>query len=143
MTKESTSNMKPFSKITIPDEDIPKPKLRLLITVILTIFCGVLILFDQFLGMGTLEVYWILFAAGLIGCCMIIGLVLFVNQKTRMKGEETWLEKWGEEIGWPLMILAFTIQFLFPVLRPFLVGAILGGSWSLVIWHLQRRQVKS
>lgn len=138
-TSNNSSDEEPIPIITLPDEDIPKSRLRLFVTTIITIFVVILVFFDLGLGLWSSEYYWILFGAGLTLCLLVIGLLLVWNLRQRKEGEETWLEKWGEEVGWPLMILAFTIQFVFPLIRPFLLGAILGGSWLIVLWQYRKK----
>ncbi len=139
MTESSQPSRDAFQKITLPNEDIPRSKLRLFVTIIATIFVGALVSIDQFLGLWLLWVYWVLFVLGLLVCCVIIWVLLRWNEGHRKEGEETILERWGDEIGWPLMILAFTIQILIPQVRPILLGAILGGSWLLVVWNRRKR----
>jgi hypothetical protein len=134
MTEDPASGNESFQPITLPNENEPRSKLRLFVTIVMTVFIFVLVLFDQFIGLWSLGTYWVLFTTGLIGCCLFIWVLLRWNEGHRKEGEETFLEKWGDEIGWPLMILAFTIQLLIPQIRPVLLGAILGGSWLLVIW---------
>ncbi len=140
-TEMPPSNDQPFETIVLP-EDISQSKLRIAITVIVSIFIIILVIIDQFLGLWPLGVYWILFSMGLIICCIVILVLLRWNEGHRREGEETFLEKWGDEIGWPLMILTFTIQFLIPQVRPILLGAILGGSWLLAIWNRKKKQQK-
>lgn len=138
MIKRNSQDSDTFQRITLPDEEIPKPRLRLFITIVVTVFIAILVFIDQFLGLWLLWVYWLLFAIGLLGCIFTIWILLRWNERHRKNEEETFLEKWGDEIGWPLMILAFTIQFLIPQIRPILLGAILGGSWFLVWWNRRR-----
>ncbi len=140
-TNHSSSNEEPIPVITLPEEAIPKSCLRLFITTIVTIFIVILVFIDQGLGLWPIGYYWTLFVAGLILSLCVIRLVLLLNLRWRRVGEETWLERRGEEIGWPLMILAFTIQFVFPQIRPFLLGAILGGSWLIVINSIIERRI--
>jgi hypothetical protein len=135
MTEDQSTAQEPFQKITLPDEEIVKPKLRLYITIIITVFVGTLIYIDQLLGLWLFGFYWILFAVGLIVCSIFIWILLRWDKRNRKEGDETFLEKWGEEIGWPLMVLAFTLQFLIPQIRPILFGAVIGGSWFLVFWN--------
>jgi hypothetical protein len=134
-TRELQTAREPFQTITLPEEDFAKPKLRLVVTIIVTVFVGVLIFFDHLLGLWSFGLYWILFVVGLIVCCMAIWILLRWDKRNRKEGDETFLEKWGDEIGWPLMVLAFTLQFLIPQIRPILFGAIIGGSWFLVLWN--------
>lgn len=135
MTEDQSTTQEPFQRITLPDEKIVKPKLRVYIAIIMTVFVGALIFIDQLLGLWPFGYYWILFAVGLIVCCIFIWILLRWDKRNRKEGDETFLEKWGDEIGWPLMVLAFTIQFLIPQVRPILFGAIIGGSWFLVLWN--------
>jgi hypothetical protein len=137
-TKETLTNDEPFPTITLPEEDIPKPRLRLYITSVVTVFIIILISIDQIFSVWPVGFYWIQFALGILLSCLCIGLILIINEKRRTGEEETWLEKYGDEIGWPIMILAFTIQFLFPQIRPFLLGAILAGSWLILLWHRRK-----
>ncbi len=134
-TREHQTAQGPFQTITLPEEDFSKPKLRLVVTTIVTVLVSVLIFFDQLLGLWPFGLYWSLFAVGLIVCCIAIWILLRWDKRTRKEGDETFLEKWGDEIGWPLMVLAFTLQFLIPQIRPILFGAIIGGSWFLVLWN--------
>ncbi|MFW9934268.1 MAG: hypothetical protein ACFFDU_01885 [Candidatus Thorarchaeota archaeon] len=134
MTEDQSTAQEPFQKITLADEGILKPKLRLYITIIITVFVGTLIFIDQLLGLWPIGFYLILFAVGLIVCSIFIWILLRWDKRTRKEGDESFLEKWGDEIGWPLMVLAFTLQFLIPQIRPLLFGAIIGGSWFLVFW---------
>jgi hypothetical protein len=138
--EEIPSYEEQFPTIALPDEDSPKPKLRLFIAIIVTFFVAILIFIDQGLGLWPGGFYWILFALGILLSCLIIGFLFAVNDKRLASDEETWLEKYGDEIGWPIMILAFTIQFLFPQIRPFFLGAILGGSWFIVLWHHRKKR---
>ncbi|MFX1564889.1 MAG: hypothetical protein ACFFCH_02740 [Promethearchaeota archaeon] len=137
-TENPPSGNQSFETITLPEEDIPQSKLRIVITVIVSAFIVILVIIDQFLGLWPLGAYWVLFALGVIFCCVLMWLLLRWNEGHRKEEEETFLEKWGDEIGWPLMILAFTIQFLVPQIRPILLGAILGGSWLLLFWNKKR-----
>ncbi len=127
-----------FETIRFPDNDVSKTRLRLFITIIVTGLIGVLVFFDQLLGLWPLGMYWILFILGLGMCGIFVWVLLRWNERHRKDDEKTFLERWGDEIGWPLMILAFTIQFLVPQIRPILLGAILGGSWFLVLWNRQK-----
>ena len=142
MTEPPPTSSETFQKISLPDNDIPRRTLRLLVTIIVTMFIGVLVIIDQFLGLWLLWVYWLLFALGLIVCSLFMGVLLRWNEGRRKENEETFLERWGDEIGWPLMILAFTIQLLIPQVRPILLGAILGGSWLLVWWNRRKDRAK-
>ncbi|MDO8123358.1 MAG: hypothetical protein Q6364_03170 [Candidatus Hermodarchaeota archaeon] len=107
--KEIPSNGELFPTIALPDADIPTPNLRLFITIIVTVTISTLIFIDQILGLWTGGFYWILFVLGILLSCLIIGLLLVINEKRRKGAEETWLEKFGNEIGWPVTILSFTI----------------------------------
>jgi hypothetical protein len=138
-TNDTPLDEEPIPVITLPEENIPKSRLRLFITIVVTIFVAILVLIDQGLGFWSFGYYWVLFGSGIGLSSLMFGLLFVWNDRQRKEEEETWLERWGEEIGWPLMILAFTIQFVFPLIRPFLLGAILGGSWFLVIWHYRRK----
>lgn len=107
--KEIPSNGEIFPTIALPDEDISTLKLRLFITIIVTVSISTLIFIDQVLGLWTGGFYWILFALGILLSCLIIGLLLEINDKRWKGAEETWLEKYGDEIGWLVTILSFTI----------------------------------
>jgi hypothetical protein len=138
MTKAEPSSSDSFTTISVPEEDIPNSKLRLFVTTSVSVFIAILVFIDVLLGLWAFGVYLILFALGLIACTIAIWILLRWNEGHRQEDQETFLEKWGDEIGWPLMILAFTIQFVLPQIRPILLGAILGGSWLLVIWNRKR-----
>ncbi|MFW9831538.1 MAG: hypothetical protein ACFFD8_07160 [Candidatus Thorarchaeota archaeon] len=129
----------PRPKIPFPDDNIPKSKLQLLISVIVTGFIAILIIIDQSPMRVDWNFYWILLLLGAGISCSVIGLLLKLSER-RHNVEETFLERWAEEIGWPLMILAFTIQFLFPQIRPFLLGAILGGIWLMMFWNQHKKK---
>jgi hypothetical protein len=136
----TSSSEQPFETITLPEEDIPQSKLRIAINVIVSAFIIILVIIDQFLGLWPFGIYWVLFALGVIVCSILTWILLRWNESHKKEDEETFLEKWGDEIGWPLMILAFTIQFLVPQVRPILLGAILGASWLLVFWNRKKTQ---
>jgi len=138
-TEDKATSRETFQTIALPNEDVGKSKLRLFITIVVTVFIGVFVAIDHLVGWWSLGIYWVLFTLGLTGCGIILWVLLRWNERHRKDGEETFLEKWGDEIGWPIMILAFTIQFLIPQIRPVLLGAILGGSWFLVIWNSRQR----
>lgn len=125
-------------KITFKEEGLSGAQLRLVVTFLVTILIIVILIFDGILGFWQVWFYWLNFLMGIILSGFIIGLLLQWNTQQQKKDRESWLNKWGDEIGWPLMILAFTIQFFLPQLRPFILGAILTGSWLIVLW--QRRQ---
>lgn len=128
-----------FRTIDLPEADFPKRNLRFFITLLVTVFIIIIVFFDQLLTFGSLVLYWLLFAIGMIFGCLTIGSLLFFTERHQQQGE-TWAEKWGEEIGWPIMILAFTLQFLFPQIRPLILGAILSGSWFIVFWNRRKRK---
>ncbi|MFX1403667.1 MAG: hypothetical protein ACFE9D_04255 [Promethearchaeota archaeon] len=132
-TEEEPSANETFPIISLPEDDISKSRLRLFTTISVSVVIVILVIIDQLLGLWSFGVYWILFSLGLIFCTIAIWVVLQWDEGHRQDGRETVLEKWGDEIGWPVMILAFTIQFVLPQIRPILLGAILGGSWLLVI----------
>lgn len=138
-TENEPSTLGHVEKITLPEEGISGAKLRWLITIIVTVFIVVLFLYDFFLGFWMHLFYWISLVAGIILGLTILGYVSYWNtRQLEIKGE-SWLAKWGDEIGWPLMILAFSVQFLLPQLRPFLLGAILAGTWLVLLWqHSQK-----
>ncbi len=135
MINTRTATHKPIPTISLPNEKSPQPKLRLVITIFVTVFVVILIIFDQFLNLWLLQIYWILFILGLLISLLLFWRVFLWNDVHSVKGKPTFLEKWSDEIGWPLMILAFTLQFIFPQIRPLLLGAILAATWFLVIWH--------
>jgi hypothetical protein len=132
-TNEEPSASEAFPKIILREDDIPKSRLQLFVTIIVSVFIVVLVTIDQLLELWSFGIYWILFSLGLIGSTITIWVLLRWDKGHRQEGAKTFLEKWGEEIGWPLMILAFTIQFVIPQIRPVLLGGVLGGSWFLVI----------
>lgn len=124
-------------KITFKEEGFSGAQLRLVVTFLVSILIIVILFSDALLGFWQVWFYWLSFFVGIIISGFVIGLLLHWNTQQRKKKQESWLSKWGDEIGWPLMILAFTIQFFLPQLRPFILGAILTGSWLIVLW--QRR----
>ncbi len=132
-TNEKPSASEAFPKISLPENDIPKSKLRIFATIIISVFIVILVVIDQLLGLWPLYIYWVLFSLGLIVCTIGLWVLLRWDERHREDDKHTFLEKWGDEIGWPLMILAFTIQFVLPQVRPILLGALLGGSWLLVL----------
>jgi len=132
-TSEKPLASEAFPKISLPEDDIPKSRLRIFVTIIVSVFIMILVIIDQLLGLWSLEIYWVLFTLGLIVCTIGLWVILRWDERHREDDKQTFLERWGNEIGWPLMILAFTIQFVLPQVRPTLLGAILGGSWLLVI----------
>jgi Ca2+/Na+ antiporter len=138
--EDETMNNTTFQRITLPDEDVPVSILRLVVTIVVTGFICFLVVIDQLLGLWPFGMYWILLALGVVVCCVLLWILLKWNEEHQQEGAETFLKKWGEELGWPLMILAFTIQFFIPTIRPTLLGVILGGSWFLVWWNRQKKR---
>jgi hypothetical protein len=136
---------------TIREEGFTETQARICVTAFITIMIIVLIAFDAQIGIWQSRIflferfwawprieYWQNFFIGIVIFGILIWLILYWDNRLRLQGKQSWLRKHGDELGWPLMILAFTIQLLLPIIRPFLLGALLVSSWVLLIWHRKK-----
>lgn len=136
---------------TIREEGLTEAQVRFLVTVFITILIIILIVFDAQIGIWQSRIllfgrfwawprveYWEQLFIGILTVGILIWLILRWDKRLRLQGKQTWLQKHGDELGWPLMIIAFTFQLLLPIFRPFLLGALLVSSWVLLIWHQKK-----
>ena len=116
MTKERTTPVK--EQPTFREEGLKPAQIRLLIAIFVSAFVLFFIAFDfgndlwlisiflfgQWIPWLRVE-YWVQLGSGVLVFCFMVGFMLYLEARQRAKGEEFWLAKYGDEIGWPLMIL--------------------------------------
>ena len=131
----------------ILEEGLTTSQIRRIVVIFVTALITLLIWVDiiqspwqiwiVFLGQwipGLIWEYWVLLFSGTVIGGILFGFIFYWDKCQLARNKQSWLRTYGDELGWPLMILAFSIQFLVPYLRPLILGIILVSSWALFIF---------